>query len=150
MGFPGGSDGKESACNSGDLGLIWLYLLPIINFEGRPTRIDPQFRTPVPWWFGESPEQAQFLLLSASLALILKPRTWVVRSNNFRCAPGTLTPGLAVQQWTCSGLPCYLEQNWSITSVSHLPLKISLTLVLTFSNCCAFGTKSYLDWMATA
>ena len=22
MGFPGGSDGKESACNSGDLGLI--------------------------------------------------------------------------------------------------------------------------------
>jgi len=22
MGFPGGSDGKESACNAGDLGLI--------------------------------------------------------------------------------------------------------------------------------
>ena len=40
MGFPGGSDGKESACNLGDLGPIWLYLL-IINFEGRPTRIDP-------------------------------------------------------------------------------------------------------------
>ena len=24
MGFPGGSDGKESACNAGDLGLVFL------------------------------------------------------------------------------------------------------------------------------
>ena len=29
MGFPGGSDGKESACNVGDLGLIpWLRRSP--------------------------------------------------------------------------------------------------------------------------
>ena len=29
MGFPGGSDGKESACNAGDLGLIpWAGKIP--------------------------------------------------------------------------------------------------------------------------
>ena len=34
LGFPGGSDGKESACNAGDLGLIpWLGRSP---GEGTP------------------------------------------------------------------------------------------------------------------
>ena len=40
MGFPGGSDGKESACNAGDLGLIpgfdpWVWEDPLE--QGRAT-----------------------------------------------------------------------------------------------------------------
>ena len=42
MGFPGGSDGKESACNAGDLGLIpGLGRSPGLGFPGRALKNPP-------------------------------------------------------------------------------------------------------------
>ena len=39
-GFPSGSDGKESACNVGDLGsILWLGLVPNPRREWLPTPV---------------------------------------------------------------------------------------------------------------
>ena len=52
MGFPGGSDGKESACNAGDLGLIPGWEDPLGGSGGNPLQY---FRLGNPmdreaWW----------------------------------------------------------------------------------------------------
>ena len=39
MGFPGGSDGKESACNAGDLGLIPGFEKILWSRAGQPTPV---------------------------------------------------------------------------------------------------------------
>ena len=46
----------------------------------------------------------------------LKPRTWVVSSNNSGCAPGTLTPGLATVNllWSSTLPGAKLAYNFSI------------------------------------
>ena len=54
MGFPGGSDGKESACNAGDLGLI-----PGFDSENCQDPLDKEMATHssilawrIPWTWG--------------------------------------------------------------------------------------------------
>ena len=67
MDFPGGSDGKESACNAGDLGLIfWGFVFNIIKIYDIESPLDCKEIQPVhsegdqPWdFFGRTDAEAE-------------------------------------------------------------------------------------------